>query len=155
MRMAVPVPPPDGRQSETALMIARGARRMLRALGYSTLTEMALPSGRRADIVALAPGGWLHVVEIKSSVADLRADSKWQDYRAHCDALYFAVGDNVLAGLIPADAGLILADAYGAAVLRSAPEHRLAPATRKAMLVRFAQVAADRLHGLGDPDFGM
>ena len=133
-------------------MIARGTRRLLRALGYSTLAEMALPSGRRADIVALAPQGWLHIIEIKSSVADFRADGKWREYRAHCDQLYFAVSDNLPVGLIPDDAGLILADAYGAAILRGAPEHRLAPATRRAMLIRFAQGAADRLHGLGDPD---
>lgn len=152
MREVVPVPPVDGRQSETALMIARGTRRLLRSLGYSTLTEMALPSGRRADIVALAPGGWLHIIEIKSSIADFRADGKWQDYRAHCDQLFFAVSDNLPAGMIPEDAGLILADAYGAEIVRGAPEHRLAPATRRAMLIRFAQSAADRLHGLGDPE---
>jgi hypothetical protein len=39
-------------------------------------------------------------------------------------------------------------------MLREAPEHRLASATRKAMLVRFAQAAAHRLHGLIDPDAG-
>jgi hypothetical protein len=34
--------PPDGRQSETALMIARGVRRLLRARGFSSVTELAL-----------------------------------------------------------------------------------------------------------------
>jgi hypothetical protein len=28
-------------------------------------------------------------VEIKSSVADFRADQKWIDYRLHCDRLFF------------------------------------------------------------------
>ena len=51
-------------------------------------------------------------------------------------------------------AGLIVADAYGAMVLREAPEHRLAPATRRAMLLRFAQTGADRLHDLADPERG-
>ncbi len=32
--------PPDGRQSETAVMIARGVRRLLRARGFSSLTEL-------------------------------------------------------------------------------------------------------------------
>ena len=39
-----------------------------------------------------------------------------------------------------------------AELIREAPEHRLAGAARKAMLVRFAQAAATRLHGLVDPD---
>ncbi len=39
-------------------------------------------------------------------------------------------------------------------MLREAPEHRLSGATRKAMLLRFAQAAATRLHGLIDPDAG-
>jgi hypothetical protein len=53
---------------------------------------------------------------------------------------------------MPPDAGLLIADAYGAEVLRDAPEHRLPAATRKALLVRFGQVAAARLHGLEDPE---
>ena len=52
---------------------------------------------------------------------------------------------------MPGDAGLIVADAYGAHVLRDAPEHRMPSATRRALLLRFAQAAADRLHGLHDP----
>ncbi len=48
---------PDGRQSETALMIARGVRRLLRARGFSSLTELSLIDGRRADIVAVNAEG--------------------------------------------------------------------------------------------------
>ena len=47
------VPPPDRRQSETALAIARGTARLLRSLGFSCVSELPLPSGRRADLVAL------------------------------------------------------------------------------------------------------
>jgi hypothetical protein len=32
------VPPPDGRQSETALAIARGTARLLRSLGFSCIS---------------------------------------------------------------------------------------------------------------------
>jgi hypothetical protein len=151
-RLADIQPPVDGRQSQTALFVARGARRLLRALGYSTVTELSLPGGRRADLVALGPDGSLLIVEIKSSIADFRVDLKWPDYRAHCDRLFFAIPESVPAGIMPEDAGLILADAYGAAILREAPEHRLAAATRRQMLLRYAQTAADRLHGLVDPD---
>ena len=151
-RLVAPVLPPDGRQSETASLIARGTRRYLRARGYASVTEMALRSGRRADIVALGGDGTLLIIEIKSSIADLRADAKWPDYRLHCDRLYFAVTAAMPTGILPADAGLIVADAYGAALVREAPEHRLAPATRRMVTLRFAQLAAHRLHGLADPD---
>ena len=142
----------DGRQSETALAIARGARRMLRALGYSTVTELGLSDGRRADIVALGGDGSLLIVEIKSSVADFRADHKWRDYAAHCDRLYFAISDATPPEIMPEEAGLILADRYGAEILRDPAPRPLAPATRRAMLLRFACAAADRLHRLIDPE---
>jgi hypothetical protein len=142
----------DGRQSDMALAIARGTRRLLRNLRFSTLMELPLASGRRADIVALASDGTILIVEIKSSLADFRADQKWPDYRAHCDRLYFAISDNLAPAIMPEDAGLIVADSFGAAVLREAPEHRLAGATRRAMLMRFAHAAAHRLHGLTDPE---
>jgi hypothetical protein len=75
------VPPVDGRQSPTALAIARGTARFLHALGYSVVSELPLPSGRRADLVALGGDGEILIVEIKSSVADFRADQKWMDYK--------------------------------------------------------------------------
>jgi hypothetical protein len=144
----------DGRQSETALLIARGARRYLRQLGLATVTELVLPDGRRADIVALGGDGTIHIVEIKSSVADFRSDSKWAEYRAHCDHLSFAVTQDMPLDIMPQDAGLIVADAYGAEVLRDGPSHRMSGATRRTMLLRFAHAAANRLHAQDDPDSG-
>ena len=153
VRSAAPVRAPvDGRQSPSALRIARGARRLLRHLGFATLTEMPLASGRRADIVGLAPDGVLVIVEVKSGLPDLRADRKWSAYRAHCDRLFFAIDLATPREAIATDAGLILADGFGAEIVRDAPEHRLAPATRKSMHLRFARLAADRLHTLADPD---
>lgn len=143
--------PVDGRQSETALMIARGVRRLLRARGYSTLTELMLVDGKRADIVALNGEGEVLIVEIKSSPADLRADRKWRDYALSCDRLYFAISEHTPAKLMPAEAGLILADPYGAEIVREAELCRMASASRRALLLRFAQAAADRLHRLADP----
>ena len=150
-RLVEPVAPIDGRQSETALFVARGTRRYLRALGFASVTEMSLRSGRRADLVALGGDGSLLIVEIKSSIADFRADQKWRDYRMHCDRLYFAIPAAVPLDIMPEDAGLIVADAYGAALIREAPEHRLLPATRRMVTLRFAQLAALRLHALSDP----
>lgn len=142
----------DGRQSETALMVARGVRRFLAGLGYSSIAELPLASGRRADLVALSDKGDILIIEIKSSINDFRTDQKWPDYRLHCDRFFFAIPDHVPAEIMPEDAGLIMADAYGASLLRDAPEHRLPTATRKAMTLRYARAAAERLHRLFDPD---
>ena len=143
--------PVDGRQSETALAVARGTARLLHALGRSVVSELPLPSGRRADLVALDTGGEIWIVEIKSSVADFRADQKWQDYRAHCDRLFFATHMEMPHEVFPSDAGLIIADAFGAQTMRDAPEHRLPAATRKSMMLIFARAAALRLQSLADP----
>ena len=126
-------------------------RRLLRARGFSTVTELPLLDGRRADVVALNGEGALLIVEIKSSVADFRADHKWRDYAAHCDRLYFAISAEIPVEIMPEDAGLIVADPYGAEILREATPRLIAPATRRAVLLRFAQAAADRLHRLADP----
>ena len=146
-----PALPIDGRQSPTALAIARGTARYLHALGYCVVSELPLPSGRRADLVALGNDGEIIIVEIKSSVADFRADQKWIDYRLHCDRLFFATIIDVPREIFPTDAGLIVADAFGASIANEAPEHRLPAATRKTVMLRFAHAAALRLQALADP----
>jgi hypothetical protein len=145
------VPPVDGRQSETALVIQRGVGRLFRRQDFAMVTELPLATGRRADVVAVSPAGEIWIVEIKSSIEDFRVDAKWPDYRLSCDRLLFATHEGVPLEIFPEDAGLILADGYGAEIMRHAPEHRLAGSTRKAMLLRFARAAANRLHGLVDP----
>ena len=147
--LALPI---DGRQSPTALAIARGATRLLHALGFSVVSELPLASGRRADLVALGAGGEIWIVEIKSSIADFRADQKWMDYRLHCDRLFFATTLEVPCEIFPADTGLIVADAFAAQIVCEAPEHRLHAATRKSMMLSFARAAALRLSALADPD---
>ena len=145
------VPPVDGRQSQTALKIARGTARLLHAHGYCVVGELPLPSGRRADLVALGHDGEIWIVEIKSSIADFRADQKWMDYRMHCDRLFFATSVEVPCEIFPPDTGLIVADAFGAQIVCEAPEHRLHAATRKSMTLRIARAAALRLQSLIDP----
>jgi len=144
--------PPDGRQSATALKVARGTTRLLHSLGFTVVSELPLPSGRRADLTALGPGGELWIVEIKSSIADFRADQKWMDYRAHCDRLFFATTLEVPCEIFPPDTGLIVADAFGASIVCEAPEHRLHAATRKTLTLAFARAAALRLSALADPE---
>src|SRR5882757_4663150 len=144
--------PVDGRQSPTALAVARGTTRLLHSLGLSVVPELPLASGRRADLVALGADGEIWIVEIKSSVADFRADRKWLDYRLHCDRLFFATTLEVPCEIFPPDTGLIVADAFGASVHCEAPEHRLHAGTRKSMLLSFARAAALRLSALADPE---
>jgi hypothetical protein len=146
--------PIDGRQSEHAIAVCRGVGRLLRSRGFVMVTELSLGTGRRADVVGLGDDGEIWIVEIKSSVEDFRADKKWSDYRLSCDRLFFASHAGVPREIFPADAGLMLADQFGAELIREAPEHRLSAATRRTMLLRFAQAAASRLHGLVDPEAG-
>lgn len=144
--------PDDGRQSVRARDICRGASRALAARGFRAIPELALADGRRADLAAIDEKGDIWIVEIKSSVVDFRTDTKWPDYRDWCDRLLFAVAPDFPADILPEDTGLILADRYGGEVVREAPEHRLAPARRKAVTLRLARVAAGRLMTLADPE---
>ncbi len=131
--------------------IARGTQRALAQLGWASLAETPLANGRRADLLALGSDGTFLIVEVKSSVADFRSDRKWPEYHEFCDRLYFAVAADFPAVLIPADCGLIVADPFGATILREAPEVPLASARRRALTLRFARLAASRLTRLLDP----
>jgi hypothetical protein len=144
--------PVDRRQSPVAAGVQRGVRRLFAQLGHVTLPELTLANGRRADLIALAPDGVVTIVEIKSSVADLRADRKWPHYEEFCDRFYFAVPETVPFDLLPDTTGVILADSFGAAIVREAPHHALAGARRKAVTLRFAHAAASLLHALADPE---
>jgi hypothetical protein len=137
-----------------AAALARGVCRAFDQRGYASLLEFPLACGRRADVMALARSGELAIVEIKSSIADFRADRKWPEYRDWCDRLYFAVGDAFPRALIPEECGLIVADEFGASVLREATHQPLAAARRKAVTLRFALAGAGRLRRMVDPGAG-
>ena len=125
---------------------------MLRARGFPRVTECRCSTAGAPTSWRCSGDGSLLIIEIKSSVADFRADRKWRDYAAHCDRLYFAIPADMPAEIMPSDAGLIIADPYGAEIVREPSPQRLAPATRRAVMLRFAQAAADRLHRLADPN---
>lgn len=142
---------PDG----LAAQLARGTARLFAALGHSCLAEFKLRNGRRADLIAIAPDGGFSIVEIKSSTADYRADRKWQDYLLFCDRFYFCVAEDFPRDILPGETGLIIADAYGAAVLR---EHAAVPmhaARRRALTLRYARTAGRRLMRHVDPAYGL
>lgn len=128
-----------------AVAIARGVMRLLRGFDYVSITEMTLANHRRADVCAIGAKGEVVIVEVKSSVADFKSDQKWPEYRPYCDRFYFAVGHGFPKDMIPEDAGLIVADGFGGAILREPETHGLAAARRKAMTLRFARMATQRL----------
>ena len=137
-----------------AALLSRGVCRVLEQLGYVSLVEFPLANGRRADILALGKTGDLVIIEIKSSVADFRADRKWSTYRDFSDRLYFAVPNDFPRALIPDECGLMVADAFSAAVLRDGSTTRLDAGRRRALTTRFARIAATRLRRLLDPEAG-
>ena len=142
-----------------ALDVARGVTRLLCRRDQFAICEVPLPNGRRADMMALDAKGGLTIVEIKVARSDLVGDCKWTDYLDYCDRFFWAVPPSLASILdhdryLPGAAGLIVADRYDAAIVRE-PAHRpLAPARRKAELLRFARRAARRLSAQIDPSLG-
>ena len=133
---------------ETTATVTRGAARLLAALGYAPLSEVTLPNGRRADLMALGPKGQIFIVEVKSSVEDFRVDLKWPDYKPDCDAFAFAVAPEFPREILPQEPGLIVADGCGGTILREAPATPLPGARRKALTLAFARLAALRAAGV-------
>lgn len=148
--MADPVPPPAGREAVTA-EVRRGTMRLLAELGLASLAEVGLATGRRLDLLALAADGSFWAIEIKSSLADLRADAKWGEYLEFADRFFFAVAPTFPLDALPPGEGLIVADRFEAAILREGPLRPLPGARRRALLLRFARLAAARAHALADP----
>lgn len=134
--------------------ITRGAGRLLSDLGYDWLSEFRLATGRRVDLMGLNRRGAFAIVEVKSSLVDFRADGKWRDYLDWCDSFYFAVAADFPAHLLPAAHGLIVADGYGAAIVREAAPAQLHASRRKALTLRFARKAARRLNLSQDESLG-
>ncbi len=136
--------PPDS--CSAGRRLARGVCRMLADHGYRTLCELGLGNGRRVDVCALDRRGGILIVEVKTTLADFRADDKWPEYLASCDRFAFAVPAAFPVDVLPAEVGIIVADAFGGAFIRS-PESEapMAAARRKALTIRFARTAAARL----------
>lgn len=136
----------------SAQRLARGVCRALGCLGYAALTEFPLNSGRRVDVIAVNGAGETVIVEIKTSTADYRTDRKWNEYLEFCDAFYFAVPSAFPIALLPADCGLMVADDYGAEVLRRPAAQPMNGSRRRAQTLRLAVAAMQRLGRLVDPE---
>jgi len=142
-----------------AAEVARGVTRLFCRSDLFAICEVPLPNGRRADMMAIDGKGALTIVEIKVAKADLLGDSKWTDYLEYCDRFFWAVPPDLASicngeRFMPNEAGLIVADRYDAVLMREALHRPLAPARRKAELLRFARRAARRLSAQIDPSMG-
>jgi hypothetical protein len=137
--------------NSAAQKIARGVSRFFQRRNETCLTEFTLNTGRRVDIATLDAKGQITIVEIKTSVNDFRADKKWPNYLPFCDRFYFAVPENFPLELLPEAQGLIISDSFEAEILRDAPASRMNAARRRALTLRFAHTAANRLRRYTDP----
>lgn len=139
-------PVSNGRAAE----IVRGVQRMFADLGLASLTEVTLANGRRADVMAVGARGEIVIIEVKSCLQDFRTDQKWPEYAPYCDRFYFAVDCDFPQDQIPEEAGLMVCDGFGGAVLRECTPVMLNAARRKAVTLSFARLAAARLMRVGN-----
>jgi hypothetical protein len=135
--------------------LQRGVLRHLASLGMAGIAEFTPERGLRVDVMALTPKGEVWVIECKSSLADYRADAKWQGYLPWCDRFFWAVPPEFPQAVLPAETGLLRADDFGAEVVRDAPLTALATVRRRALILRMGMVAARRLQALRDPGAGL
>ena len=126
-----PLPPMAGQR------LARGVCRALRQFDFVTIEELVPTPGLRVDVMALGPKGEVWIIE--------------QGYLEWCDRFFWAVDGDFPADLLPEGSGLIIADAYDAAILRMGQNTPLPAARRKVMVQKFARHAALRLQAYRDP----
>jgi hypothetical protein len=136
---------------ERTFLVRRAAARLCLRLGWAPLHEVRLANGRRADILAMQPGGGFICIEVKSGLRDYLADAKWIEYQPFCDQFFFAVDYDFPSKILPLETGLIVCAGREAEILREPLCIRLPPPRRKALLERFAWLAAGRLAALEDP----
>ncbi|GBQ81343.1 hypothetical protein AA13595_0606 [Gluconacetobacter johannae DSM 13595] len=147
--------------AENQIVIRRAILHLCGQMGWSSLNELPLPDGRRADIMALRPDNGFVCIEIKSGPRDFLTDSKWPRYRDWCDQFFFAVDRAFPLALLPDSAGLMIvatdmrppgyATIAESAITRDAPTIPLASARRRKLTHLFATQAAERLGRLDDP----
>ena len=141
--------------------VARGLARLFHNQGRTTLCEVPLPNGRRADMVAIDARGHIIIVEIKVARGDLIGDGKWPDYLDWCDRFYWGLAPSLDASPLdcatrqPDRCGLIIADRYDAVIVREGRDHPLAAARRKSETLRLARLAMRRMMMASDPDLAV
>ncbi len=116
---------------------------------YAVYSELGLVKRARyrADLVCFNYKKEIIVVEIKSCLADFKADNKWQQYLSYCDKLYFLIPESLwvlkrelLVRNLKGRSGiLILSEATGyIKVVLKAPTQSLTEEVRNMLIVRMA-----------------
>ena len=108
----------DLHNSMPGQLLARGVARLLASHGLVCIEELVPTRGLRVDVMALGPRGELWIVECKSSRADFTSDCKWEGYLDWGDRFFWAVDTDFPTEILPPETGLILADGFGAEVVR-------------------------------------
>ena len=139
------------KQSHKAAILTRGVVRLFKDLGCGCLTEFPLPNSRRVDIITLSSEGIFSIIEVKSSVQDFKADSKWLFYLPYCDRFYFAVSEDFPLEVLPGNHGIIIADKFSASIEKETSERSIQGTRRRQQLKRFALIASERLQNITDP----
>lgn len=130
---------------DAAKELVLGVQALFYDLGYCSIAEMHVSSGRRVDVIGLDRRGRFAVAEIKTNPADLRSDQKWPEYLAFCDVFYFAIPVNFPIEIVPNETGLIIADQFGGEILRPSPHHIMTMGRRNRQIMQFARTAGTRL----------
>jgi hypothetical protein len=143
-------------RKEIADALKEAAAFMFFRYRYSITFELGLTSwgGRRADVIGCKISGDLVMIEVKSSVADFRVDTKWQEYLPFCDRFYLIFTEDVarrinknpeLMARIPKRVGvLVLSSKTGyARTVKPARRVAVAPDIRITTLARLAWRAGD------------
>lgn len=144
-------PTPERTAPERTALVRLAAGRLCLRQGWAPLHEVRLANNRRADILALQPDGGFICIEIKSCLRDYTSDAKWAEYQPFCDQFFFAVDCDFPRHVLPPDAGLIVCAEREAEIIRQPDPIRLPAARRKALMQRFAWLAAGRLAAHQDP----
>lgn len=139
---------------ELTRQVTRGVCRYLSNLGYSVLTEFTLKNGRRADVIGLGQDGDVIIVEVKASVADLKSDQKWPEYKDFCDQIFFAIPRDFPLEFLPESCGILVADGWGADEIRASDVEPIHASRRRVLTLKLARKAAQRLYDLTDPRLG-
>ncbi len=127
--------------------ITAAIARMFIERGEACLREFTVKSGRRVDVISMARGGEITVVEVKSSRQDFLSDNKWHEYLEWADRFYFAVDDSFDRALLPGPetCGIIITDGFDCLEIQPAPVTKLKAARRTHLARRLAHVAMRRL----------
>ena len=133
-----------------AKAVERGVARLFYRHDILLIPEMSLPNHRRADLMGLDAKGQIILIEIKVARGDLLGDNKWREYLDYCDRFYWALPPTLDSSLLdqpdflPERAGVIIADAYDAEIVRPAKTQALSAARRNSETRRIARRAMQR-----------